>query len=202
MDLIASHHAQHLPWDRQPLYHELQSMANQAPSDLMPDPCKLMQTPLHLMHPSSWICVWWQPLYRIPDMPLDAKFLVYYSFEAVWNPPPPDHPMPFQLHITGLLTGGVEVHSSDGGASSGERWLQVPRNGDEDQDTMHQHTMLEGKLQELLAHLHTRAQQLTCNCDHAVEIFAKDGSVHEDEGHKDFQFLQRGRLGMSNSVME
>lgn len=120
-------------------------------------------------------------------MPLDAKFLVYYSFEAVWNPPPPDHPMPFQLHLTGLLTGGVEVHSSDGGASSGERWLQ-PRNAEET------NTKYQGVLQELLSHLHSRAQQATCNFDHAVEIVANDGSLLDDEVHKDFNFLQRGRM--------
>jgi hypothetical protein len=200
MDLLAVHHAQLRPWERMPLFHELQAMATQPATERVPDPEMLLTTPLHRIHPSSWICVWWQPLYRIPDMPLDAKFLVYYSFEGVWNPPPPPNPIPFQLHISGLLTGGVEVHSSDGAAASGERWLQVPCSGEEDPDTMSQHTMLEGKLQELLAHLHTRAQQLTCNCDHSVEIIGKDGAVHEDEGHKDFNFLQRGRLGLGSSM--
>lgn len=94
------------------------------------------------------------------------------------------------------------MHSSDGAATSGERWLQRPRSGDEDPAKVSQHTMLEGKLQELLAHLHSRAQQLTCNFDHSVEIVARDGASREDDDHKDFNFLQRGRIGMGSSAVE
>jgi hypothetical protein len=32
------------------------------------------------VHPASWFAVAWYPVYRIPDAPLTARFLTFYSF--------------------------------------------------------------------------------------------------------------------------
>jgi hypothetical protein len=39
-----------------------------------------MDTPLCQVHPASWFAVAWYPVYRIPDAPLTARFLAFYSF--------------------------------------------------------------------------------------------------------------------------
>lgn len=185
MNLLASYHAKRLPWERMPLYHELQSLAAQQPSDALPDPPALLHTPLSDMHPCSWIAVWWQPLYRIPDMPLDAKFLTYYTFEHVFSVP-----NEFSMIIAGLLSGGVEVHAGD---ITAERWLHLSSGS--------QNGPLQCKLEEYIRHLHGRAQRLSCNCEHYVEILTKNGTTYDDEmDHKDFVFLQRGRLGPASAV--
>jgi hypothetical protein len=189
MNMLACSYAKRLPWERMPLYHEIHALANQRPSRFMPQPQALLNTPLCRMHPCSWFAIWWQPLYRIPDMPLDAKFLVYYTFELFEGPC-----TPHKLHVAGMLSGGVEVLNSESSSASGEHWLRVQDSSSEQGETcMH-------KLQEYLKFLHTGAKQLTCNCDHAIETYTPNGTLHEDEGHKDFIFLQRGRLGLANSA--
>lgn len=32
------------------------------------------------LHPASWFCVAWYPLYRIPDAPLSTRFLTFHNF--------------------------------------------------------------------------------------------------------------------------
>lgn len=39
----------------------------------------LLNTRLADLHPSSWFAVAWYPVYRIPDAPLTARFLAFYS---------------------------------------------------------------------------------------------------------------------------
>ncbi|KAK9843985.1 hypothetical protein WJX81_001099 [Elliptochloris bilobata] len=39
---------------------------------------RLLEQPLAGLHPASWLCVAWYPIYRIPDAPLAAKFLTYH----------------------------------------------------------------------------------------------------------------------------
>eukprot|EP00775_Hariotina_reticulata_P003205 gene3205-3482_t len=35
------------------------------------------------LHPASWFCLAWYPVYRIPDAPLTARFLAFYSFSQL-----------------------------------------------------------------------------------------------------------------------
>jgi hypothetical protein len=35
------------------------------------------------VHPASWFAVAWYPVYRIPDAPLTARFLTFYSFSQL-----------------------------------------------------------------------------------------------------------------------
>jgi hypothetical protein len=43
----------------------------------------LMGTKLSEVHPASWFAVAWYPVYRIPDAPLTARFLAFYSFSQL-----------------------------------------------------------------------------------------------------------------------
>lgn len=43
----------------------------------------LAGTRLADLHPASWVAAAWYPVYRIPDAPLTARFLVFYSLGAV-----------------------------------------------------------------------------------------------------------------------
>jgi hypothetical protein len=43
----------------------------------------LMATRLADIHPASWFALAWYPVYRIPDAPLTARFLAFYSFSQL-----------------------------------------------------------------------------------------------------------------------
>ncbi|THU72767.1 hypothetical protein C4D60_Mb04t15660 [Musa balbisiana] len=69
------------PW-RRPLYEKIKELVS---GDKLPasrifgDPLKLESLNLHDLHPASWYCVAWYPIYRIPDGNFHAAFLTYHS---------------------------------------------------------------------------------------------------------------------------
>lgn len=60
------------PWFRRPLYDMLDELSQEEPD--------LLTMKLKDLHPASWFCVAWYPLYRIPDAPLVTRFLTFHSF--------------------------------------------------------------------------------------------------------------------------
>jgi Protein of unknown function (DUF789) len=195
MFVLANYYARKLPWDRRPMYDELKHLKAEAPSSCLPIPSALFSTPLSNIHPCSWFAVWWQPLYRIPDMPLDVKFLTYYSFESVHRLfcNPPRRKQSYDIPVTGLLCGGVQAQSAS--AEGDEHWLRprsedgsVHSTGDLTQDPEAAFVM---ELNQLLK----AAVQLTCDCRHDIVYLDKGGHEFEEDAHKDFAFLQRGRFG-------
>ncbi len=50
-----------------------------APPPRPPGPW-LQRARLGELHPASWFCVAWYPAYRIPDAPLNTRFLTFHSF--------------------------------------------------------------------------------------------------------------------------
>eukprot|EP00210_Caulerpa_lentillifera_P003615 g3450.t1 len=60
------------PWFRKPLYDMMDELSEEKP--------ELLTMKLKDLHPASWFCVAWYPLYRIPDAPLVTRFLTFHSF--------------------------------------------------------------------------------------------------------------------------
>ncbi|CAN6162595.1 unnamed protein product, partial [Urochloa humidicola] len=58
--------------------NELIAGAKPVNCQIFGDP-KSLELSLHDLHPASWYCVAWYPIYRIPDGKLQAAFLTYHS---------------------------------------------------------------------------------------------------------------------------
>jgi Protein of unknown function (DUF789) len=198
--VLALFHNRKLPWDRSAIHQELQHLADQPATEAIPDPSALFTTRLADIHPCSWFAVWWQPLYRIPDMPLDAKLLAYFSFQHVLHDLQRAHaqaqPAAVHMPIAGMLCGAVQAPPPAQADAAQEHWLRVqpcyPR-----PEAAARAQAQEAHVQRDLRELHTAAQQFTCGCGREMEVYGADGRRMEDEPHNDFAFLQRGRLGAS-----
>ena len=78
MRLLSQHVEQELPFNREPMFCQLEALAGAAGAA-----SPLMATRLVDLHPASWFCVAWYPVYRIPDAPLMARFLTFHSLASV-----------------------------------------------------------------------------------------------------------------------
>uniref|UniRef100_A0A804KKY1 Uncharacterized protein n=1 Tax=Musa acuminata subsp. malaccensis TaxID=214687 RepID=A0A804KKY1_MUSAM len=58
---------------------ELVASGSSSDSRMFGEPSKLESVKLHDLHPASWYCVAWYPIYRIPDGSFHAAFLTYHS---------------------------------------------------------------------------------------------------------------------------
>ncbi|KAL6856993.1 hypothetical protein ACP4OV_018375 [Aristida adscensionis] len=70
------------PSFRAPLFEkikELVSSANVSDHRILGDPEKLQNVKLCDLHPASWFCVAWYPVYRVPRGNFRAAFLTYHS---------------------------------------------------------------------------------------------------------------------------
>ncbi|CAD6335253.1 unnamed protein product [Miscanthus lutarioriparius] len=69
------------PYSRQQLFDKV----NELIAGVKPSKCQISGDPknlevsLHDLHPASWYCVAWYPIYRIPDGKFQAAFLTYHS---------------------------------------------------------------------------------------------------------------------------
>ena len=189
VQLLALHNNRKLPWERLPLHQEVEALAEQEPTTSIPCPHALGTTRLADVHPSSWLAVWWQPLYRIPEMPLEAKFLVYYSFKGLAA----GQRAAVALPVAGMLCSAAQGPPA---ASTDEQWAQVnARVAGGFMAAPREVHKAQQRANGMLRDLHTAAQQLTCDCGGGVRVLRPDGGAMEDEAHRDFAFLQRGRMG-------
>lgn len=110
------------PSFRAPLFEkikELVSGANVSDHRILGDPEKLQETKLCDLHPASWFCVAWYPVYRVPRGNFRAAFLTYHSLGKLV-------PQKCSLDMNG---GHARVVSPVVGLQSyndkGERWFQL-----------------------------------------------------------------------------
>ncbi|XP_074563467.1 uncharacterized protein LOC141820082 isoform X2 [Curcuma longa] len=81
-DLIFEYFESDLPPRRPPLFDKINELiAGDASSDgcIFGNPSVLESTELQDLHPASWYCVAWYPIYRIPIGSLRTAFLTYHS---------------------------------------------------------------------------------------------------------------------------
>ncbi|KAK9848493.1 hypothetical protein WJX84_003196 [Apatococcus fuscideae] len=76
---------QELPFERPPLFSRIADMASGLLSDGL-DGHLLLDKRLADLHPASWFAVAWYPIYRIPDAPLNARFLTFHSLHPQPHP--------------------------------------------------------------------------------------------------------------------
>ncbi|XP_072969063.1 uncharacterized protein [Typha angustifolia] len=81
-ELIFEYFESEQPPRRRPLFEkikELISGVKPSSGQIFGDPQKLEYLNLRDLHPASWYCVAWYPIYRIPDGNFRAAFLTYHS---------------------------------------------------------------------------------------------------------------------------
>ncbi|CAN6181661.1 unnamed protein product [Urochloa humidicola] len=79
--LIFEYFESEQPYSRRQLFdkvNELIAGVKPVNCQIFGDP-KSLELSLHDLHPASWYCVAWYPIYRIPDGKLQAAFLTYHS---------------------------------------------------------------------------------------------------------------------------
>ncbi|KAG6503764.1 uncharacterized protein LOC121984707 isoform X1 [Zingiber officinale] len=81
-ELIFEYFESDQPPRRQPLFEKIKELVTWGTLSngcIFGDPLKLESTKLQDLHPASWYCVAWYPIYRIPDANFRASFLTYHS---------------------------------------------------------------------------------------------------------------------------
>ncbi|KAG6483076.1 hypothetical protein ZIOFF_059716 [Zingiber officinale] len=79
------------PW-RQPLFNKIRELTagdTLSGGCMFGNPSVLESTELQHLHPASWYCVAWYPIYRIPIGSLRAAFLTYHSLGNFISPSNP-----------------------------------------------------------------------------------------------------------------
>ncbi|KAL5229793.1 hypothetical protein ABZP36_028569 [Zizania latifolia] len=128
------------PSFRPPLFEKIKELAsgvNVSGRQMFGDPEKLQNAKLCDLHPASWFCVAWYPVYRIPHGNFRAAFLTYHSIgKLVPQKGSPD--------LTGASTHIVSpVFGLQSYNDKGEQWFQLrcpdskqmPRDGEPSQCT-------------------------------------------------------------------
>ncbi|KAG6526412.1 uncharacterized protein LOC122047611 isoform X1 [Zingiber officinale] len=123
-DLIFEYFESDLPPRRPPLFDKTNElMAGDTASDgcIFGNPSVLESIELQDLHPASWYCVAWYPIYRIPIGRLRAAFLTYHSlgnFTRAGNPA--DSPGACDTLVSPVV--GLQSYND-----MGENWFR-PRN--------------------------------------------------------------------------
>ncbi|KAK9828497.1 hypothetical protein WJX72_000379 [[Myrmecia] bisecta] len=114
---LAELFATELPFNRVPLYDKVLQLAKGPCADGLPGRL-LLDARLCDLHPASWFSVAWYPVYRIPDAPLNARFLTFHSLSPV---PAAAGPGNASAHTRLLALPPVGLKWCN---LQGERWLE------------------------------------------------------------------------------
>ncbi|KAJ1266745.1 hypothetical protein BS78_07G001400 [Paspalum vaginatum] len=110
------------PSFRPPLFEkikELVSGANVSDHRILGDPEMLQNTKLCDLHPASWFCVAWYPVYRVPRGNFRAVFLTYHSLGKLV---PQKCPLDMNGGHTPVVSPVVGLQSYN---DKGEQWFQL-----------------------------------------------------------------------------
>ncbi|TVU13664.1 hypothetical protein EJB05_37084 [Eragrostis curvula] len=98
---------------------ELVSSANVSDHRVLGDPEKLQNVKLCDLHPASWYCVAWYPVYRVPRGNLRAAFLTYHSLgKLVTEKCSPDMAVEYNRIVSPVV--GLQSYND-----KGEQWFQL-----------------------------------------------------------------------------
>lgn len=115
------------PFWRRQLFDKVKELidgAKQSNCQISGDP-KNLELNLHDLHPASWYCVAWYPIYRIPDGKFQAAFLTYHSLGR-WVHQRSSSDQAGHSHAV-LPVMGLQSYND-----KGEWWFQTSRSGSED----------------------------------------------------------------------
>ncbi|XP_047090493.1 uncharacterized protein LOC124702393 isoform X1 [Lolium rigidum] len=115
------------PFWRRQLFNKVKELidgAKQSNCQISGDP-KNLELNLHDLHPASWYCVAWYPIYRIPDGKFQAAFLTYHSL-GHWVHRRSSSDQAGHGHVV-LPVMGLQSYND-----KGEWWFQTSRSTSED----------------------------------------------------------------------
>uniref|UniRef100_N1QX14 Uncharacterized protein n=1 Tax=Aegilops tauschii TaxID=37682 RepID=N1QX14_AEGTA len=118
------------PFWRRQLFDRVKELiggAKQSNCQISGDP-KNLELNLHDLHPASWYCVAWYPIYRIPDGKFQAAFLTYHSL-GHWVRRGSSSDQAGHSHAV-LPVMGLQSYND-----KGEWWFQTSRSGSEDAES-------------------------------------------------------------------
>lgn len=172
MRLHFEHFEKQPPWYRLPMYDAVQQLAESFHD--------LRDLRLKDLHPASWFCVAWYPLYRIPDAPLVTRFLTFHTF----------HPPLLSPHATGgvvpLPVYGVEWYNM-----RDEPWLDniaVGADGGEVDEEMS--NLMDQAWQVHVRELRTNAKKFARGI--GLRKYTRRGVEDANTNHHDFEhFYER-----------
>ncbi|KAK4719585.1 hypothetical protein R3W88_017923 [Solanum pinnatisectum] len=78
-ELLFEYFEQERPQSRKPFFEKIQELVAADGPSSRGDPSILQSARLPDLHPHSWFCVAWYPIYRIPTGNFHASFLTYHS---------------------------------------------------------------------------------------------------------------------------
>ncbi|XP_049409169.1 uncharacterized protein LOC125872478 [Solanum stenotomum] len=78
-ELLFEYFEQERPHSRKPFFEKIQELVAADGPSSRGDPSILQSVRLPDLHPHSWFCVAWYPIYRIPTSNFHASFLTYHS---------------------------------------------------------------------------------------------------------------------------
>ncbi|CAD7702911.1 unnamed protein product [Ostreobium quekettii] len=176
MRLHFEHFEKKPPWYRLPMYDAVMELSKSFPD--------LKKLKLKKLHPASWFCVAWYPLYRIPDAPLVTRFLTFHTF----HPP----------LVSPLANGGVvplPVYGVEWYNMRDEPWLEnvsVAPDGSEVDEEMR--GLMDQAWQVHVRDLRTNAEKFARGIAFKKKYTWEDG-VDESKKHHDFEHFYKANYG-------
>ncbi|XP_048543801.1 uncharacterized protein LOC125522813 isoform X1 [Triticum urartu] len=163
------------PFWRRQLFDRVKELiggAKQSNCQISGDP-KNLELSLHDLHPASWYCVAWYPIYRIPDGKFQAAFLTYHSLgHWVHRGNSADQ----AGHCNAVLpVMGLQSYND-----KGEWWFQTSRSGSEDSESSSSEPSQ--VLEERLSTLNQAAAAMA-----RADVWKKD-QAHRNR-HPDYEFF-------------
>ncbi|VAI81974.1 unnamed protein product [Triticum turgidum subsp. durum] len=163
------------PFWRRQLFDRVKELiggAKQSNCQISGDP-KNLELNLHDLHPASWYCVAWYPIYRIPDGKFQAAFLTYHSLgHWVHRGNSADQ----AGHCNAVLpVMGLQSYND-----KGEWWFQTSRSGSEDSESSSSEPSQ--VLEERLSTLNQAAAAMA-----RADVWKKD-QAHRNR-HPDYEFF-------------
>ncbi|DBA93021.1 TPA: hypothetical protein ACH3X2_003360 [Trebouxia sp. C0005] len=204
-----------LPFNRVPMHDKVQELAAGRLSCGLPGGL-LNSQPLAELHPASWFSVAWYPAYRIPDAPLNGRFLTFHH--VMPQPRPLTSQQGPVTDASRNIRAPVQQAESVGSASAstsfldvsvagfklcnlhGERWLEplsmdavvdnkATQHGSQLRNSHrpHSNSSVPPALQHHLNALQQGAEYLARG--HALRLLGPDGPERLQQRHPDFEFF-------------
>lgn len=182
-----------------------------APAAPQPARAWLKTCRLSELHQASWYCVAWYPVYRVPDAPLNTRFLTFHSFspliQSIQNAVAGAAVPP--LSVLPLPLSGLRWNNMIGG----ERWLEPltvdtqfgsvsnARRQDDDASSTYssggrgrrgqygqqQRPQLDFEFQRFLSEMQSTAERLARG--HNVRVLGSNGVEEYRQRHPDYEFF-------------
>ncbi|XP_074572041.1 uncharacterized protein LOC141828497 [Curcuma longa] len=175
-DLFFEYFESELPPRRQPLFNKIKELTagdTLSGGCMFGNPSALESTELQHLHPASWYCVAWYPIYRIPIGSLRAAFLTYHSLGHFSSPSNPAYaPGSFDALVSPVV--GLQTYND-----KRENWFQPTDKG---ANVLHPGMSSSELVKERLRTLRQTAAAMSC-------AVVSKGDCRSANRHPDYKFF-------------